>query len=77
MASRSLAPRIGAVSVNTDDPVMFETSLEEELMALHETFGFGYREARRLMHNAVDSAFCDESTKTRLRQEVQLAYQSL
>jgi adenosine deaminase len=53
---------------------MFATSLEEELMALHETFGFGYREARTLALNAVDSAFCDESTKAQLREEVQRAY---
>jgi adenosine deaminase len=65
------------VSVNTDDPTMFATSLDEELMALHETFGFGYSEARLLTLNAIESAFCDEPTKARLRREVELSYQRL
>lgn len=65
------------VSVNTDDPTMFATSLDEELMALHGTFGFGYHEAQVLTQNAIDSAFCDGPTKARLRREVEQSYQRL
>lgn len=62
------------VSVNTDDPKMFDTSLADEFAALSETFGFGLGEIETLTLNAVDCAFCDETTKAALRQRVHAAF---
>jgi adenosine deaminase len=58
------------VSVNTDDPRMFGTSLEAEYLALAEHQGFGLEEIRRLVENAIDSTWADEGTKARLRREL-------
>lgn len=62
------------VSVNTDDPAMFHTSLVGEFMALHKTFGFGYGDVKRLTTNAIAAAFCSDGDKQRLTQEVELRF---
>jgi len=58
------------VSVNTDDPRMFGTSLEAEYLALAEHQGFRLDEIRRLVENAIDSTWAEESTRARLRNEL-------
>ncbi len=58
------------VSVNTDDPKMFGTSLEAEYLALAETQGFRLDEIRRLVENAIDSTWAEEPTRARLRSEL-------
>jgi adenosine deaminase len=58
------------VSVNTDDPRMFGTSLEAEYLALVEHQGFRLAEIRRLLENALDSSWADEATRARLRREI-------
>jgi adenosine deaminase len=58
------------VSVNTDDPRMFGTSLEAEYLSLAEHQGFRLREIRALVENAIDSTWAEEGTRARLRQEL-------
>ncbi len=58
------------VSVNTDDPRMFGTSLETEYLALVEHQGFRLAEIRLLVENAIDSSWADEATRARLRREI-------
>ncbi|HJS72812.1 MAG TPA: adenosine deaminase [Vicinamibacteria bacterium] len=58
------------VSVNTDDPKMFGTSLAGEYLALAEHQGFEIPEIRRLVENAIDSTWADEPTRERLREEL-------
>jgi adenosine deaminase len=60
------------VSVNTDDPRMFGTTLEAEYLALAEHLGFRLEEIRRLVENAIDSTWAEEETRARLRQELSL-----
>ncbi len=55
-----------SVSVNTDDPKMFNTSLEEEYAALIGSLGFEWPDIVRLVANAIQSAWCDETMKSRL-----------
>jgi adenosine deaminase len=59
------------VSVNTDDPKMFETSLEEEYLALAEHLDFTLAEIGALAANAIESTWADEATKNRLRAELE------
>lgn len=54
------------VSVNTDDPKMFNTSLEQEYRALMDTFGFTEHDIVRLTYNAIQSAWCEEAKKADL-----------
>ena len=54
------------VSVSTDDPPFFGTTMTREVEALAETFGWGEREVRRLQGNAAGAAFCDHETFLRV-----------
>lgn len=58
------------VSINTDDPKMFNNSLEEEYLLLVETFGWGKKEVSLLAHNAIDSSWATERIKENLRDEL-------
>lgn len=58
------------VSVNTDDPKMFQTSLLEEYRALVEDLGFGRDEIVTLIDNAIASSWADEATRADLRKEL-------
>jgi|SRR5579875_1360736 len=51
------------VTLNTDDPAMFATSLEGELALAARTFGFGPAEIMKLCQNAVEASFMTEDEK--------------
>lgn len=54
------------VSVNTDDPKMFNTSLVEEYSLLMEKLGFSLADIVRLIENGIQSAWCEEQRKLEL-----------
>ena len=58
------------VTVSTDDPPFFHTTLSHEYQMLADTFGWAEPEFRQMNLWAVDAAFCDETTKTRLRKDL-------
>jgi adenosine deaminase len=58
------------VTVNTDDPCMFGNCLESEYTALMQVHGLSLDDVRSLVDNAIRAAWCDEATRTRLRQEL-------
>ena len=58
------------VSVNTDDPKMFGTSLGAEYAALVDRMGFEQADIMKLVENGVQSAWCDEPTKNNLLSEL-------
>ncbi len=58
------------VTVSTDDPPFFRTTLSQEYQRLADAFGWAEGEFRQMNLWAVDAAFCDETTKTRLRKEL-------
>jgi adenosine deaminase len=45
---------------------MFDTSLEKEYTSLMETFGFELADIKKLIANGIRSAWCDESTRKKL-----------
>ncbi len=57
------------VTVNSDDPPLFNTSLVEEYAVLAEHFGYGRVELVRIARNAFVYAGMDQATKTRLLAE--------
>ena len=61
------------VSINSDDPKMFDTSLENEFTELMETFDFELPDVKKLIANGIRSAWCDEVTKKGLLDELQKA----
>ena len=57
------------VTVSTDDPPFFHTTLGREYDRLAETFGFAEAEFAQINRWAADAAFCDAPTRDRLRKE--------
>lgn len=58
------------VTVSTDDPPFFGTSLSHEYQRLADAFGWAEDEFRQMNLWAVDAAFCDETTRTALRKDL-------
>ena len=67
-------PRLRAeglvVTLNSDDPPMFGTSLTQEYRAVAAAFGFGRAELAELARNAVHASFLDEPAKQELLAEI-------
>jgi adenosine deaminase len=56
------------VTVNTDDPSMFGTDMNNEYLQLHRQLGFSLSELFKLSLNAVNSSFMSEKTKSKTRE---------
>ena len=57
------------IFVNTDDPKMFNTSMENEFTRLEE-IGFNKRDIKVMLNNAIDSAWCSNEIKNKIRKEI-------
>jgi aminodeoxyfutalosine deaminase len=58
------------VTLNSDDPAMFATSLEREMILAAESFGLSREEILGLVANAFRSAFLPETTRIELLAEL-------
>lgn len=58
------------VTVSTDDPPFFHTTIRHEYEQLADAFGWGDTEFAEMNRTALDAAFCDRDTKERLRKEL-------
>lgn len=58
------------VTVSTDDPPFFHTTMRHEYDRLASAFGWGETEFAQINRWALDAAFCDEATRQRLRKEL-------
>lgn len=65
------------VTVNSDDPPMFGTSISNEYRVLHDTLGFSEQELRELSLNAVEASFLPEAEKKSLRAEFQSEFEAM
>lgn len=57
------------VTVSTDDPPFFHTSMRHEYNRLADAFGWGDEEFAQINRWAAEAAFCDPETRDRLRKE--------
>ena len=57
------------VTVSTDDPPFFHTTMRQEYDRLAETLGWSDAEFSQINRWAADAAFCDTATRDRLRKE--------
>ena len=62
------------VSVNTDDPKMFNTSLEEEFLTLMKTFNLDLDDIYNICQNGIQSLWCSEIKKNELLAELNQYY---
>ena len=59
------------LTVNSDDPPLFNTTLTEEYVRLVQTFGLGWEDVKQLVMNAVEAAFLPDEEKQILRSRIQ------
>ena len=55
-----------AVSVNTDDPALLDTSLEGEYALCRDTFGWSDDDVRSVARTSIDASFANADIKARL-----------
>ncbi|GAA5070572.1 adenosine deaminase [Roseibacterium beibuensis] len=58
------------VTVSTDDPPFFHTTMTAEYENLAATFGWGEEDFAEINATAIDAAFCDEATKDKIRKKL-------
>ena len=59
------------VTVSTDDPPFFHTTMEREYVALADAFGWDDTDFAGLNDTALEAAFCDAETKAALRKQLE------
>lgn len=58
------------VTVSTDDPPFFHTTMTREYEGLEKAFGWGEEDFAEISETAIAAAFCDDTTKDRLRERL-------
>ena len=61
------------VTVSTDDPPFFHTTMTREFDRLSDAFGWDDGDFRALNRTALDAAFCDEPTRARILKTLETA----
>ena len=64
--ARALADAGVRVTLNSDDPPFFHTSMQREYDLLHETFDWDEAVFRKIARTSLDAAFCDADTRARI-----------
>ena len=59
------------VTINTDDPAMFDTTLAGEFENLEEHFGLDETALKRLSLAVIDASWADDATRTRLKGDIE------
>ncbi|WP_417688060.1 adenosine deaminase [Roseibium sp.] len=54
------------ITLNSDDPPFFHTTLGKEYSSVSKTFGWTEADQVQVTRTAIEAAFCDDSTKQRL-----------
>lgn len=65
------------VTINSDDPPMFNTTLTDEYLAIAETFGLGVAEIEQLVLNGVGASLRPLSPKQAMTQQFQAEFARL
>ncbi|CUH63994.1 Adenine deaminase [Thalassovita gelatinovora] len=61
------------VTVSTDDPPFFNTTMTREYEELERAFRWGIEDFTALNAIAIDAAFCDEGTRTGIKEKLEQA----
>lgn len=63
------------LTVNSDDPPMFNTTLTDDWLGLVNTFGYGLDVIEKLSYNAVNAAFLPPAEKAALKQKFEAEWE--
>ena len=61
------------VTVSTDDPPFFHTSMVNEYEQLNRAFGWDQADFAALNQTAIEAAFCDEATRIKVKKRLETA----
>ena len=56
------------VTINSDDPTMFNTSITNEYLVLIQKFGFSLEEIRKINFNSIQASFMTEEEKNTMKE---------
>lgn len=59
------------VTVSTDDPPFFKTTMTDEFDNLHKAFGWAEEDFAALNQTALAAAFCDDDTRARIAKKLE------
>lgn len=62
------------VTINTDDPPFFHTTMAREFEMLHKAFDWDEGVFGQISRTSMEAAFCDAETKTRILKTLEQAY---
>lgn len=65
------------VTVNSDDPTMFNTSITQEYLQLIEKLNFSQDDVKQLMFNGIEASFMHEQTKEKTKHQFRLEWDKL
>ena len=65
------------VTVNSDDPPLFNTTLNQEYEVLVDAFGFGVEDLERASLNALRASFLPQTDKSKLEKEFRAEFRHL
>jgi len=65
------------ITINSDDPPMFNTTLTNEYMLAQKSFGWGAATLEGMVLNAVQASLLPDDERARMVQEFQTAFESL
>lgn len=65
------------VSVNTDDPPMFGTDMNNEFLVLNKELGLSLDDLYRISLDSVETSFISETEKKRLKKQFKTEYEKL
>lgn len=59
------------VTISTDDPPFFHTTMAREYEELHQAFDWDEGVFERIARTSLDAAFCDDDTKSKIRAKLE------
>ena len=62
------------VTVSTDDPPFFHTTMDREFQMLHDAFDWDEGQFAKVNRTALDAAFCDADTRARIAKKLEAAH---
>jgi len=65
------------VTVNSDDPALFHTDMNNEYITLHKELGFSVEELYQISLNGLKSAFIDEDRRSSLARQFSMEYDEI
>jgi adenosine deaminase len=65
------------VTINSDDPPMFNTTLTDEYLRIAQTFGFGVETIEELILNAVRASLLTESARAEMERRFRAEFAQL